>query len=122
MARGWVEWGDLNGGKARLSAVSILLIASLGACGETPTRGPLSVVASASASTSSTTTTIAREPTTTTTTIPPLRECGDPPETTECGRVTARCVDGSYVCGANEEACVGRRGIACVVCPGPLCR
>ena len=45
-----------------------------------------------------------------------------PPRDSSGNSATARCKDGSWSWAAREaDACVANRGIAYLVCPGPLC-
>ncbi len=60
---------------------------------------------------------------------PPLRAQSTPPNCTgstpssaPCGRPTARCNDGTYSCSQNRSGtCSSHNGVACWICPGPLC-
>jgi hypothetical protein len=60
---------------------------------------------------------------------PPLRAQSTPPNCTgstpssaPCGQPTARCNDGTYSCSQNRSGtCSSHDGVACWICPGPLC-
>lgn len=44
------------------------------------------------------------------------------PGSVDCGTPTAKCNDGSYSCSQNRQGtCSSHNGVACWVCPGPLC-
>jgi hypothetical protein len=46
--------------------------------------------------------------------------CG--PTSAPCGQATARCRDGTYSCSRNRSGtCSHHGGVACWICPGPLC-
>ncbi len=49
--------------------------------------------------------------------------CVGAPGSASCGRVTGRCNNGQYTCSTNRSGtCSSNGGLACVVCPGPLCQ
>lgn len=49
--------------------------------------------------------------------------CVGAPGSASCGRVTGRCNNGQYTCSQNRQGtCSSNGGLACVVCPGPLCQ
>lgn len=49
--------------------------------------------------------------------------CSGVPGNAACGRPTARCQDGAWSCSQNRSGtCSSHGGVACWVCPGPLCQ
>lgn len=49
--------------------------------------------------------------------------CTGVPGSVSCGTPTARCRDGAWSCSRNRSGtCSSHGGVACWVCPGPLCQ